>query len=141
MGAPDELLCPPITRVDIAWTCVATNDPSRIHLDDPYAREHAGYPSVLAPGTMLFGWVGERLEELAGGPANVRRWTIRLTAPLWPGDQVRLSTDSARLVDADGDARRVVELVATTMTGTVVAKVQAELAPVPVEPAQLEVHR
>jgi len=45
---PPTRECPIITRVDIAWVCVATDDPSPLHLDDAYAHE-AGHRFFNSP--------------------------------------------------------------------------------------------
>lgn len=119
-------VCPEVTRVDIAWTCVATDDPSQLHLDEEFATR-AGHRSVMAPGTMLLGWVGEYLERLAGGPEGLLMWSIRLTAPVWPGDVITLSPappdTTTGLPDDVGGT-----LVATTSGGGTVARVRYQLA-------------
>ncbi|MCU1481272.1 MAG: MaoC family protein [Subtercola sp.] len=106
---------PPISRVDIAWTCVATDDPSPLHLDEPFATA-LGHPSVMAPGTMLLGWTGELLERIAGSPQALVSWTIRFVRPVWPGDQLTIGPADA----ASGET----SLIATRADGTVVARVQ-----------------
>lgn len=125
---PPEFLCPVISRVDIAWNCVATDDPNPLHLDPGFAVKIAGYQDVVVPGTMLVGWVGEYLEEWAGGPANLLSWRIRFVAPVWPGEQIKLS--AGPLVEGpphNGERRGTCEVTATTIEGRVVARVNAEL--------------
>jgi acyl dehydratase len=131
MPTAAEYLSPSVTRLDIAATCVATDDPAPVHLDERFAVEEAGYPSVLAPGTMLLGWAGEYLEQLAGGPVGVRSWTVRFTSPVWPGDRVRLATKSVKMPDNSGGQGGIFEIVATTDAGVVVGEIHAELAVTP----------
>lgn len=87
---PAERECPVVTREDIARVCAATGDPSPLHLDEKFAHA-AGYPNVVAPGTMLLGWVGAFLEDWADGSAAIDNWTITFRSPIWPGDRITLS--------------------------------------------------
>jgi acyl dehydratase len=82
-------VCPCITRENIAAVCAATSDASPLHLDDAFARA-AGYPSVVAPGTLLLGWIGDYLAHWAGDPRSVEYWDVRFVSPLWLNDQVTL---------------------------------------------------
>lgn len=118
-----DLLCPAISRVDIAWLCVATDDPNPIHLDITFAREQAGYRDVVVPGTLMVGWIGEYLEDYAGGPENVLDWRIRFTAPVWPGEQITLT---GNIVEATVDQEKV-EVLATTTDGKLAARVSANI--------------
>jgi len=111
---PPTRECPIITRVDIAWVCVATDDPSPLHLDDAYAHE-AGHPSVIVPGTLLLGWVGQFLEDWAGDPGNVESWDIRFQSPIWPGEQVTLVGELLEGANGADDTVGVVR--ATTRDG------------------------
>jgi acyl dehydratase len=86
---PPDRVCPIITRANIAAVCTATNDPSPLHLDDDFARA-AGYPSVVVPGTLLLGWIGDYLAQWAGDPRSIEFWEVRFVSPLWLNDQVTL---------------------------------------------------
>ena len=127
---PAEFLCPVVNRVDMAWTCVATDDPNPLHLDHHFAVEKAGYQDVVVPGTMLVGWVGEYLEDWAGGIRNLLGWRIRFVAPVWPGEQIKLSpAGMTEQVGDDGALSVRCELTATTTGGKMVARVNAEFRP------------
>lgn len=115
-------LCPPINRVDIAWTCVATDDPNPLHLDQEFAMEKAGYADVVVPGTMLVGWVGEYLEEAAGGTENLREWSIRFMEPVWPDEQIALDGEVTMNEMLQGHCL----ITAKTQTGRLVARITAE---------------
>lgn len=86
---PPDRACAPIGQAEVAAVCAATGDPSPLHLDPDYARA-AGYPSVVAPGTMLLGWIGAFLADWAGGVPALASWDVRFASPLWLGDQVTL---------------------------------------------------
>jgi acyl dehydratase len=89
MTPPPAVSCPIVNRVDVSWVCVATNDPNPLHLDHEFAR-HAGFNDVVVPAHLLIGWIGQYFEEWCGGPANILRWRIRFSAPVWPGDEITL---------------------------------------------------
>lgn len=118
-----EFLCPVITRVDIAWLCVATDDPNPLHLDINFARDEAGYQDVVVPGTLMVGWIGEYLEDYAGRPEMVLDWRIRFTAPLWPGEQIKLT---GTVVEELAEKVKV-EVLASTTEGKLVARISANL--------------
>ena len=77
----------PITTADIEAICAATADTSPLHLDEAFARS-AGHPTVLAPGTLLMGWVGEYIEDWAGLVFGSLAWRVKLSGPVWPGDRL-----------------------------------------------------
>ena len=102
---PADRACPRISRDNIAGVCAATNDLSPLHLDDAFARA-AGYPSVVAPGTLLLGWIGNYLADWAGDARNVERWDIRFMSALWLDDQVTLK---GRWGDKGAEVRAVAQ--------------------------------
>lgn len=125
MALPMGITLPVITRVDIAWACVATNDGNPLHLDPEYA-EKAGFKDVVVPGHFLIGWVGEYLENWCGGAEWIFNWRMRFTAPVWPGDQLTLQgalSESA----SSFDATTIVTVTATSHRGIVVGIATAEL--------------
>jgi acyl dehydratase len=111
----------PIGRVDIAWICVATDDPSQLHLDEPYA-VGLGHRSVVVPGTMMVGWLGQYFEEWAGGQDKLRQWRVRFVAPVWPGDQLTFTGQVSGDEIVGGERRCNGEVVVTAPDGRVVAK-------------------
>lgn len=95
-----------ITRLDMAYMAVATEDPNPIHLEDDVAR-HAGYPGVIAHGPLAIGCAGAMLARWAGSPAAIRELTVRLLAPSFPGETLRASGRVA----SQADEGRVVALM------------------------------
>jgi acyl dehydratase len=90
---PPARTYPPITTADIAAICAATGDASPLHLDEAFARA-SGHPSVVAPGTILMGWLGEYIEDTAGLAFADLKWSVRLVGPTWPGDCLTVETVS-----------------------------------------------
>jgi acyl dehydratase len=115
----------PITRIEIARYAGAGGDFNPIHLDEEFAKA-AGMPSVFSHGLLSAGLLGQYLAQWVG-LANVRRFGVRFTGQVWPGDTLTLAGRVARVDDAS-EAGRVahLELTATRQTGDVVVKGTAE---------------
>ncbi|WP_255197449.1 MaoC/PaaZ C-terminal domain-containing protein [Halorarius litoreus] len=107
-----------LTRPDFVKYAGASGDFSRIHYDEPYARE-AGYPSVFGQG-MLTAGVASTLVTDWFGIAHVQRFKTRFSAQVWPGDTVRV-TGEVTEVDRDDDTVVVdVTFEAVTQDGSTV---------------------
>jgi acyl dehydratase len=124
MRVPAEVVCPTVSRVDISWVCVATNDGHPLHLDHTFAQA-AGFKDVVVPGHLLIGWMGEYLADWCGDPRNVLTWKIRFSAPVWPGDRIVLNGAFAE-DDTGGDVRSA-KVTATSQDGKVVGIVTAQM--------------
>ena len=124
MPLPPQFVCPVVSRVDISWVCVATNDGHPLHLDHEFAKA-AGFKDVVVPGHLLIGWMGQYLADWCGDANNIISWTIRFTAPVWPGDRVTLRGELAD--DGAGPERQVVKVTATSQDGKIVGLVTAQL--------------
>lgn len=75
-----------VTRTDIVRYAGAGGDFNPIHHDDEYARR-SGFPSVFAMGLMHGSYLTRVLYD-ACGPLAVKRYHIRFTHPVFPGDQL-----------------------------------------------------
>ena len=124
MCVPAEVACPTVSRVDISWVCVATNDGHPLHLDHTFAQA-AGFKDVVVPGHLLIGWIGEYLADWCRDARNVLTWKIRFSAPVWPGDNIILSGAFAE--DDTGDDVRSVKVTATSQEGKVVGTATARV--------------
>jgi acyl dehydratase len=80
------LVKPPVDRSQVARFAGATGDYGPLHVDEPFAR-NAGFPSVLVPGMLAMGFLGELVTDWLRG-ARVRRFGARFVKILWPGDVV-----------------------------------------------------
>jgi len=80
------LVKPPVDRSQVARFCGATGDYGPLHVDEPFAR-NSGFPSVLVPGMLAMGFLGELVTDWLRG-ARVRRFGARFVKIVWPGDVV-----------------------------------------------------
>jgi acyl dehydratase len=124
MNAPPPLReYGPITTADIAAICAATSDASPLHLDEDFARA-AGHPTVVVPGTILMGWVGEYIEDWTGLAFRSLDWRVKLTGPVWPGDKLIIEGSPVPSTRADCRAGTV---EVRTGDGRIVGKASFEV--------------
>ena len=82
------------TREQIAAYAEASGDHNPIHLDDDFARS-VGLPSLIAHGMLQMGIAATVAAEAGGGPANLRRMSVRFAGMVVPGDEVTFSAEPA----------------------------------------------
>ena len=113
----------PITRTDIVRYAGAGGDFNPIHHDEEFARA-AGMPSVFSHGLLSAGLLGQYLARWVGLP-NVRKFGVRFTGQVWPGDTLSLVGEVTSVTDRDGERLATLELTASRQTGDVVVKATA----------------
>jgi acyl dehydratase len=104
-----ETVFGPIERRDIVRYAGASGDFNPIHTDEEYARR-TGAPTVFAMGMLPAGYLGHALADWCGGPHRIRRYKVRFTTRVWPGDELvctgRVVSIEGRLVSVELEARR-----------------------------------
>jgi acyl dehydratase len=116
----------PVTRSDLVRYAGAGGDFNPIHHDESFARD-AGLETVFAMGMFHAGLLS-RLVAGWLGLANVRRFGIRFTGQVWPGDTLTFTgvvdrvheDDGVRLADCSFSVTRQTGDVAITATATAV---------------------
>lgn len=93
-----EVVFGPVTREDIKAYADASGDDNPIHQDEAYARGQ-GAPSVFAMGMLNAGFLAHAVSDWFGGPQHLRRFKVRFTTRVWPGDEVACS---GRIESIDG---------------------------------------
>jgi acyl dehydratase len=91
----------PIDRVQLARYAGASGDFNPVHVDEAYARS-LGMPSVYAPGMLVMGMVGQLVADWSRG-AQLRRFGVRFSKIVWPGDLV---VAKGRVMERWGDNGR-----------------------------------
>lgn len=121
------LLVEDLKRTQLVMYSGASGDYNPLHSDDKYTKEVAGYPGVFAHGMLTMGMTGRAVTEWAG-VANIKKYGVRFTNQVWPGDTL---TAKATIVDIrDEDGGKVAEISvetrnqdgATVITGSAVAR-------------------
>jgi peroxisomal enoyl-CoA hydratase 2 len=82
-----EVVFGPLERADIVRYAGASGDFNPIHIDEGYARA-AGAPTVFAMGMLPAGQLAHALSDWFGGPHRLRRYKVRFTTRVWPGDEI-----------------------------------------------------
>jgi acyl dehydratase len=115
------LVKPPVDRSQIARFAGATGDYGPLHVDEPFAR-NAGFPSVLVPGMLAMGFLGELVTDWLRG-ARVKRFGARFVKIVWPGDVVTVRGRVAdRRFEAGGRYAADIEVWGENQRGELVVR-------------------
>ena len=112
VGAELPVLAVPITVTAIVSGALASRDYQDVHHDRDLAIER-GSPDIFMNILTTNGYVGRYITDWAGPSALLRSVDIRLGAPNYPGDEMRLSGR----VTAKQDGVVTVELVGANRLG------------------------
>ena len=114
---------PPIATTQLVKYAGASDDYNRIHYDLPYATD-AGLGGVIAHGMLTMGLMARALLDWSGPRAFTTHIDGRFTAPVRPGDTVRVTGTVTGKTMRDDGADVDCELVAT-VAGKIVAQGKA----------------
>lgn len=115
----------PVDRVQLARYAGASGDFNPVHVDETYAKA-LGMPSVYAPGMLVMGFLSQLVSDWARG-AQLRRYSVRFTKMVWPGDTV---VCKGRITDRHGQEGRYyaeIDLWAENQKGELVLKGQSQI--------------
>ncbi len=99
-GEPDAELTYRVDEDQARRYAEASGDHNAFHLDDEVARA-AGLPGIIVHGLCLMAFAGRAVLESqdVGDPAAVRRFAVRFSRPMAPGDSL---TTRVRALDGNG---------------------------------------
>jgi acyl dehydratase len=104
-----EVVYGPVTRADIKAYADASGDDNPIHQDEEYARAQ-GATTVFAMGMLNAGYLAHAVSDWFGGPQHLRRYKVRFTTRVWPGDEVvctgKVTSVDGGIVAVSLEARR-----------------------------------
>jgi acyl dehydratase len=83
----EEKVFGPVSREDFVQYADASGDDNPIHQNEEYARQ-SGAPTVFAMGMLNAGYLAKAVSDWFGGPHHIRRYKVRFTNRVWPGDEV-----------------------------------------------------
>jgi acyl dehydratase len=116
---------PPVDRVQLARYAGASGDFNPVHVDETYAKG-LGMPSVYAPGMLIMGFLGQLVSDWGRG-AQLRRYSVKFSKIVWPGDTV---VCKGRVTERWGDEGRYfaeLDLWAENQKGELVLRGGAQL--------------
>lgn len=112
---------PPITKVQLLEYAGASHDYNLLHTDDDFARK-AGMPNgVIAHGMLSMGFAGQCLAAWTG-LQNVRKVSVRFTAPTEPGDVVTAGGRIVKKYQEEKENRVLCEIQTSTQKGVITTK-------------------
>jgi acyl dehydratase len=113
----EKLVVGPLTRTDFVRYQGASGDMNPIHHDETFAKA-SGFPSVFSVGMLQAGVLATFCTDWLGAD-NVRKFGVRFSEQVWPGDTLTFEGKVARKYEEDGERKVDLELVCTRQTGGV----------------------
>ena len=119
-----------LSRTQIVQYAGASGDYNPLHSDEVYTTQVAGYPSVFAHGMLTMGLTSKMLTNYVG-PGRLKKFGVRFTNQVWPGDTLDATATVEAIRDEDGG--KVVDLKLSTtnqdgkevVTGSATARIDA----------------
>ena len=87
-----------IQRTHIVKYAGASGDFNPLHHDDGLAGQLGGYPTVFAHGMLSMGLTGRMLTDWLG-PAALKKFGVRFTKQVWPGDTLTAKAEVTGVKD------------------------------------------
>jgi acyl dehydratase len=84
----EDVLVEDLKRTQLVMYAGTSGDYNPLHTDDVYCREAAGYPGVFAHGMLTMGMTGRLITDRFGAE-NVKKFGVRFTNQVWPGDDLK----------------------------------------------------
>lgn len=100
-----------LSRTQIVQYAGASGDYNPLHTDEIFTTQVAGYPSVFAHGMLSMGMTGKMLTNFVGD-GRLKRFGVRFTSQVWPGDTLTARATVTDIRDEDGE--KVVDLDVST---------------------------
>jgi acyl dehydratase len=100
-----------LSRTQIVQYAGASGDYNPLHTDEVYTTQAAGYPSVFAHGMLTMGLTSKMLTNYVG-PGRLKKFGVRFTNQVWPGDTLDATATVEAIRDEDGG--KVVDLKLST---------------------------
>lgn len=114
--APEPRTIGPVTRTDFVRYQGASGDMNPLHHDDHFAQA-SGFPSVFSVGMFQAGALASFAADWLG-PENLRRFTCRFRAQVWPDDVLTLEARVTRAYEEGGEPRVDLDLTCSRQDGS-----------------------
>jgi acyl dehydratase len=115
----EEVLVEDLKRTQLVMYSGTSGDYNPLHTDDVYCREAAGYPGVFAHGMLTMGMTGRVVTNLFGAE-NVKKYGVRFTNQVWPGDDLSGKAEIEAIREEGGETLVDIKLTTTNQKGDVV---------------------
>ena len=81
----EDVIVEDLKRTQLVMYAGTSGDYNPLHTDDLYTKESAGSPGVFAHGMLTMGMTSRIVADFVGA-ANIRKYGVRFTNQVWPGD-------------------------------------------------------
>lgn len=115
----EEVLVEDLKRTQLVMYAGTSGDYNPLHTDEVYCREAAGYPGVFAHGMLTMGMTGRVVTNLFG-PENIKKYGVRFTNQVWPGDDLSATAEIEAIREEGGETLVDLKLTTTNQKGDVV---------------------
>jgi acyl dehydratase len=106
-----EIVVENLSRTQIVMYAGVSGDYNPLHTDEVYTTQAAGYPSVFAHGMLTMGLTSKMLTNYVGD-GRLKKFGVRFTNQVWPGDTLRSTATVAALREEGGE--KLVDLTLST---------------------------
>ena len=127
VGDEQSFEVPDVNRTHFVRYAGGGGDFNPIHHDQAFA-ENAGLPTVFGMGMFTAG-VLSRLPTQWFGPESIKRYGIRFSSRIWPGDTVTCSGKVVRVYEEDGTKHVDLDLSAKNQKGETLVQAEATVRP------------
>jgi len=108
-----------LKRTQIVQYAGASGDYNPLHTDEVFTTQVAGYPSVFAHGMLTMGMTGTMHTDYVG-IGRLKKFGVRFSAQVWPGDDLDAITTVEELREEDGEPVVELKVSTTNQDGAVV---------------------
>ena len=123
----EQVVIENVNRTHIVKYAGASGDFNPLHHDDSAASKLAGYPSVFAHGMLSMGLTGRMLTDWLGA-TSLRRYGVRFTRQVWPGDTLTAKGEVTAIATAGGERLATIRVVTVNQAGESVVEGEAVAA-------------
>ena len=114
-----------LKRTQIVQYAGTSGDYNPLHTDEIFTTKIAGYPSVFAHGMLTMGMTGKLLTDTVGD-GNLRKYGVRFTSQVFPGDTLDATATVTEIVEVDGEKRAKFDVKTVNQNGVEVLSGYAE---------------
>jgi acyl dehydratase len=114
-----------LKRTQIVQYAGASGDYNPLHSDELFTTKVAGYPSVFAHGMLTMGMTGKLLTDTLGD-GNIRKYGVRFTSQVFPGDTLDATATVTEIVEEGGEKRAKFDVKTVNQNGVEVLSGYAE---------------
>ena len=115
----EDVLVKDLKRTQLVMYSGTSGDYNPLHSDDLYCREVAGYPGVFAHGMLTMGMTGRVVTDRFGAE-NVKKYGVRFTNQVWPGDDLMAKAVVDAVRQENGETLVDMTITTTNQKGDVV---------------------